>query len=67
MIVTAEKFNELKKRIKIECQRRCRKESVASYGEIDYDYSHIPKETESIRKEHYEKLTIPINAINNSF
>ena len=67
MIISSNYFNELKARVKAECLRRCYKGSVAEYGSANYDYTFTPSNNQASLKEHYEKLAIPINAINSNF
>lgn len=65
--ITAQRFIELKNKIKAECQRRCHTGSVATYGDASYDFSNVPSSSATIKKEHYEKIAVPLNAINTSF
>lgn len=63
-LIEAQRFTDLKARVKAECQRRSYTGSVASYGGTDYDYASAPASGVKIAQEHYEKLVIPLNAIN---
>ena len=63
-LITAERFNNLKAAIKAECLRRSHTGSVAGYGGADYDYAAVPAAGVTIRKEHYSKNAVPMNAIN---
>lgn len=62
-IITAERLTALKAKVKAECQRRKYTGSVASYGGTAYDYTDAPAAGKQIKKEHYEKLAVPVNAI----
>lgn len=64
-LIDAQRFTDLKARVKAECLRRnVSSGSVASYGGTDYDYSTTPDSGVKIAQEHYEKLSVPLNAIN---
>lgn len=63
-IIGADRFNAIKARVKAECQRRAYNGSVSAYGGTDYDYTVAPETGKVIQKEHYEKLAVPLNAIN---
>lgn len=63
-IIKAERFTALKAKVKAECQRRNGSGSVASYGGADYDYTVAPAAGKTVRKEHRDKLTGPMSAIN---
>lgn len=63
-IITAERFNELKEKVKNECLRRKYVGSVAEYGGSQYDFTVIPQTDNQIRKEHYEKINFPLGKIN---
>lgn len=63
-IIKAERFTALKAKVKAECQRRNGSGSVASYGGADYDYAVAPAAGKTVRKEHRDKLTGPMSAIN---
>lgn len=62
--INAERFNELKARVKAECQRRCHYGSVSSYAGSAYDYTVTPSEGGVVKQEHRDKIAIPLNAIN---
>lgn len=62
--ISADRFNELKARVKAECQRRAYSGSVSSYGGTTYDYSVVPATGVVIKDEHREKIATPLNAIN---
>jgi len=62
-LVSADRFNELKARVKAECARRAYADSVASYGGTDYDYTTTPASGTLIKQEHRDKIAIPLNAI----
>ena len=66
MKITADRFNDLKAQVKEECLRRAYSGSVSSYGGQDYDYQLIPNEGQKIKKEHYDKIATPLNAINSN-
>lgn len=61
--LTASRFTNLKAKIKAECQRRAYVGSVTSYAGSSYDYSAAPATDTIIKKEHYEKIAVPMNAI----
>lgn len=63
MLISATRFAELKAKVKAECQRRAHTGSVASYAEADYDYTDTAEAGVIIKKEHYEKNAVPLNAI----
>ena len=64
-LIDAQRFADLKARVKAECLRRdVSSGSVASYGGTDYDYTAVPASGVKIAQEHYEKLSVPLNAIN---
>jgi hypothetical protein len=71
-LVTAERFKNLKQRVKNECAKRKYNitidgklaGSVESYASSVYDYSSEPATDKRILKEHYEKIAEPLNAIN---
>lgn len=58
------RLNELKERVKAECARRKYTGSVESYSGTNYDFTNVPKTETDILKEHYDKITDPMNAIN---
>ena len=57
--VSADRFNELKARVKAECQRRAYSGSVSSYGGTAYDYSVVPAAGVIVKEEHREKNSNP--------
>lgn len=63
-LIDASRFTALKARVKAECLRRSYTGSVASYGGSDYDYTNAPASGVIAAEEHYEKLAVPLNAIN---
>ena len=63
-LITVNRIIALKEKIKNECSRRSLQGSVANYGGAAYDFTTIPVTGGLIKKEHYEKLAIPMNAIN---
>lgn len=56
-------FNNLKARVKAECQRRKYTGSVASYAGTAYDFTNPAAAGKLIRYEHYEKNAVPLTAI----
>ena len=66
-VITADRFNNLKARVKAECLRRYyadNGESVSVYGDDAYDYSVVPATGKTLKQEHRDKLAIPLRAIN---
>lgn len=63
-IVKAQRFNELKQKVKQECKRRKYVGSVEQYGDTNWDFSNVPVIDKEITKEHYEKISIPMRKIN---
>jgi hypothetical protein len=61
--IEAERFAELKARVKAECLRRCHTGSVAEYGGEKYEYTNNPTEDHTVDVEHYEKLALPLSKI----
>lgn len=61
--IEAERFAELKARVKAECLRRCHTGSVAEYGGEKYEYTNSPEEDHTVDVEHYEKLALPLSKI----
>ena len=61
--IEAERFAELKARVKAECLRRCHTGSVAEYGGEKYEYTNSPTEDHTVDVEHYEKLALPLSKI----
>ena len=51
--IEAERFAELKARVKAECLRRCHTGSVAEYGGEKYEYTNSPTEDHTVDVEHY--------------
>lgn len=70
--ITADRFNNLKARVRAECLRRAYagtasgSKSVSSYGGTSYDYSTTPAKGGKILAEHRNKLSGPLNAINSN-
>lgn len=64
-LIDSAKLNDLKARVKKECNRRNMTGSVAAYAGASYDYTVIPSDDSIALQEHYEKLAVPLNAINN--
>lgn len=62
--IDAARFTALKARVQAECRRRCYIGSVVDYGSSDYAYEHAPAEGNRVDEEHYEKLAVPLAAIN---
>ena len=67
-LVSAARYNELKAKIKAECQRRkytSGGSSVETYGGTSYDYTTAPATGGKVLQEHKDKLITPMNAIKN--
>ena len=64
MLLLPTEINDLKARVKAECTRRSQTGSVAAYAGTDYDYTTVPATGVLIAAEHYNKIAIPLNAIN---
>ena len=65
-LIDSARLNDIKARVKKECSRRNRTGSVASYAGASYDYTVVPADGVTILEEHYEKLAVPLNAINST-
>ena len=63
-VISAERFTALKAKVKAEMLRRNQSGSVAEYGGAAYDYTNAPAAGRVIQKEHIEKLTGPMRAVN---
>lgn len=63
-VVKADRFTELKAKVKAEMLRRNQSGSVASYGGSEYDYTEVPAQGSVVRSEHRDKLTGPMRAVN---
>ena len=63
-VISADRYNNLKARVKAECNRRRYTGSVSSYGGTAYDYTITPASGGIIRTEHRDKIATPLNAIN---
>ena len=63
-LISAARINNIKARVKAECQRRAFTGSVAAYGGASYDFTTAPANGRTVTKEHYEKNAVPLNAIN---
>ena len=64
-LIDSARLNALKARVEKECSRRNLTGSVALYAGDAYDYTVAPAEGVIVLEEHYEKLAVPLNAINN--
>ena len=64
--IEAARFNALKARVKAECARRCYTGSVETYAGTKYDYTKTPAADRIAQEEHYEKLAVPMHAINST-
>ena len=62
-IISPDRFNDLKAKVKAECKRRAYVGSVTDYAGTAYDYTNTPTSKNVISKEHYEKIAVPLNAI----
>lgn len=62
--IGAARFAALKSRVKAEMLRRSASGSVAAYGGADWDYKNAPAAGRVLEKEHIEKLTGPMRAVN---
>lgn len=60
----ASDFINMKSRIKNEVKRRKYTGSVSSYGNTEYDYTVTPVAGEPVLAEHYNKIAVPLRAIN---
>ena len=56
--IEAERFAELKARVKAECLRRCHTGSVAEYGGEKYEYTNSPEEDHTVDVEHGDGKSI---------
>lgn len=65
-LISPNRIKELKSRAKAECARRNSTGSVSSYAGTAYDFSLIPAAGVVVKKEHYEKTAVPLNAINST-
>ena len=63
--ILASEIIALKERVKAEMLRRDKVGSLVEYGGSDYDYTVTPAAGNPILPEHFNKLIIPMNAINN--
>ena len=63
-LITPTEINDLKARVKAECKRRSYAGSAADYASLTYDFSIKPATGKYITSEHYNKIAIPLNAIN---
>lgn len=63
-VVKAQRFNELKQKVREECKRRKYVGSVEQYGGTNWDFSNVPATDKEITQEHYEKISIPMRKIN---
>lgn len=62
-MITAERLNALKQKVKAECLRRCHVGSAAEYGGSAYDFTAPAAAGRRMAGEHYEKNALPLNAI----
>lgn len=65
-LISPDRINSLKARVKAECQRRNASGSVASYGGTSYDYTNVPANGVTIAAEHRDKIMQPLKAINST-
>ena len=63
-IIKAQRFNELKTKVKNECLRRKYVGSVEEYGGSSWNFSNTPNTDREIEEDHYRKLSIPVRKIN---
>lgn len=63
-MVKYSRFTALKARVQSECLRRKYIGSVTDYGGADYYFDSKPATGHTVDEEHFEKLAIPLNAIN---
>ena len=63
-LIYPQRYKILKAAVKAECLRRNKVGSVASYGGVQYDYTHEPDSDSIIATEHFSKNNIPLRAIN---
>lgn len=66
-LITAEDFNNLKALVKNEINRRSNSKSVGSmsaYNGSSYEYSVTPASGKQVLKEHIQKITQPLDAVN---
>ena len=64
--IEAQRFADLKARVRAECLRRCYTGSVAAYGGAAYDFSNPAADGHTVDVEHYEKLAYPLAQINSA-
>lgn len=63
-LLKPERYNELKAKVKAEMTRRDGTGSVSAYAGTSYDYTVAPAAGGTILEEHYEKLIVPLRAVN---
>lgn len=63
-VAKADRFLELKAKVKTLMLKRNQSGSVASYGGTAYDYTVPPEAGKTIRAEHRDKLVEPMRAVN---
>ena len=63
-IIKAQRFNDLKAKVKEECLRRSHVGSVAAYGGSDWDFSTPASADRVIDEDKYRKISIPMRKIN---
>lgn len=71
--ISADRFNDLKSKVKSECQRRSysgqasgSKNISSTYGGTSYDYTLTPAVDKVVKQEHLDKNLVPLNAINST-
>lgn len=62
--VLASDYVSIKARVKAEMNRRCRSGSLTAYAGTSYDYTVAPSVKGTAKVEHYNKIIIPLRAIN---
>ena len=63
-MIDSARFTALKARVQAECLRRKYNGSVVDYGGPDYYFTNEPAPNTIAAEEHFEKLAVPLNAIN---
>lgn len=63
-IIKAQRFNDLKAKVKAECLRRSYVGSVANYGSSEWDFSIPASADRIIDEDKYKKISIPTRKIN---
>lgn len=62
-IISPERFNQLKNKVKAECTRRRGNGSVSNYSTSSYDFVNTPANGIDVITDHFNKLAIPTYAI----